>query len=89
MATLDLLMMAALQEKTDRTKALSKNMDELTARETRSLAPTGLQLRVGGVEVAPGDMAKRVGHLFEDPGKKLIAHSIELGFWTPQKTASQ
>jgi hypothetical protein len=87
--TLDLLMMASLHEKTDRKKALTKDMDELSARVARSLAVTGLQLRVGEVEVAPGDITKRMGHLFEDSGKTLITHSIERGFWATQKTAAR
>ena len=87
--TLDLLMMASLHEKVDRKKALGKDMDELTARVVRSLAVTGLQLRVGDVEVAPGDITKRMSHIFEDSGKTLIAHSVERGFWAAQKTASR
>lgn len=87
--TLDLLMMASLHEKADRKKALSKDMDELTARVTRSLAAVGMQLRVGDVEVAPGDITRRMGHIFEDSGKTLIAHATELGFWAAQKAATR
>jgi len=81
--------MASLHEKVDRKKALGKDMDELTAGVVRSLAVTGLQLRVGDVEVAPGDITKRMSHIFEDSGKTLIAHSVERGFWAAQKTASR
>lgn len=88
-STLDLLMMASLHEKADRKRALSKDIDELVARVTRSLAATGLRLRVGDVEVALADIAKRVGHIFEDSGKKLIAHSVERGFWAQQKTTAR
>jgi hypothetical protein len=87
--TLDQLMMASLHEKADRTKALSKDIDELIARVTRSLAATGLQLRVGDAEVPPEDIAKRLGHIFADSSKKLIAHSVELGFWPALKTAAR
>jgi Predicted methyltransferase regulatory domain/Methyltransferase domain len=88
-STLDQLMMASLHEKTDRTKALSKDIDELTARVTRSLAATGLRLQVGDAHVPPEELTKRVGHLFTDSGKKLIAHAVELGFWSAQKTAAR
>jgi hypothetical protein len=87
--TLDLLMMASQHEQVDRKKALSKDMDELTARVARSLAITGLRLRVGEAEVAPGDITKRMAHIFEDSGKTLIAHSVERGFWAAQKTAAR
>jgi hypothetical protein len=88
-STLDLLMMASLHEKVDRKKALGKDMDEMAARVARSLAITGLRLRVGDVEVAPGDITSRMSHIFEDSGKTLIAHSVERGFWATQKTASR
>jgi SAM-dependent methyltransferase len=87
--TLDLLMMASLHEKADRKNALSNDTEELTTRVARSLALTGLHLRVSDVEVQPGDITKRMGDIFEYSGNTLIAHSVERGFWTAQKTASE
>lgn len=85
--TLDQLLLASLHEKTDRTKALSKDTDELIARIKRSLVATGLRLRIAGAEVPPEDIGMRLGHILADSGKKLIAHSERLGFWRAQKPA--
>jgi len=87
--TLDQLLLASLHEKTDRPKALSKDTGELVARIKRSLAATGLRLRIANAEVPDEQIETRVGHILADSGKKLIAHSEELGFWLAQKTAGR
>jgi SAM-dependent methyltransferase len=87
-STLDQLMMAALNDKPDRTRALSKDIDELAVRVTRSLAATGLQLKVADAHVPAADVTKRVSHMFTDSGKALIAHSVKLGIWAVQKKTS-
>ncbi|SAL31753.1 putative methyltransferase regulatory domain protein [Caballeronia sordidicola] len=79
-STLDQLIFATLNEKTDPQKALAKDTKELVARLKRSMVATGLKLRIGDVEVADKDIDKRLGHIFEDSGKKLLAHAVELGF---------
>jgi Predicted methyltransferase regulatory domain len=84
-STLDQLVMASLHKKADRTRALGEDIDELTSRVKRSLAVTGLRLRVGEIEVPQEDTEKRLAHIFADSGKKLIEHSIERGFWPAEK----
>jgi hypothetical protein len=84
-STLDQLMMASLNEKADRRKALGKDINELTARVARSLQTNGLNLTVAGNAVDRDDVSKRIGHIFADSGAKLIAHCVEQGFWTEQK----
>ena len=61
----------------------------MVARVSRSLIATGLKLQVGGAEVPPEETTTRLRHIFEDSGKKLIAHSIELGFLSTQKTSGR
>jgi hypothetical protein len=89
MSVLDQLMLASLHAKADPVKALTKDHDELVARVKRSLAATGLKLRVGDVEVAEGDTDKRIGHIFEDSGKTLLAHAVEQGFLAARKTSAR
>ena len=88
-SALDGMMLAALHTKADPVKALTRDIDELVARVSRSLVATGLGLQVGGADVPPGEITTRLRHIFEDSGKKLIAHSIELGFLNAQKTSGR
>lgn len=86
-SALDQLMLASLHTKADPAKALTTDIDELIARVSRSLVATGLRLQVGDAEVPPEDTTMRLRHIFEDSGKTLIAHAIELGFLAAQKTS--
>jgi SAM-dependent methyltransferase len=79
--TFDQLLLASFRGKPDRIKAMNDDMDELIARVKRSLAATGLRLRIGKIEVPAEDIEMRLGHIFADSGKKLIAHAETLGFW--------
>ncbi|OTP73277.1 class I SAM-dependent methyltransferase [Caballeronia sordidicola] len=87
--TLDQLMLAALHEKADPVKALTKDIDELVARTKRSVAATGLKLRVGDKDVADDDIDRRLGHIFEDSGKKLLAYAVEQGFFPAARKTSR
>jgi hypothetical protein len=84
-SVLDQLLIASLHKKADRTRALDEDIDELISRVKRSLAVTGLRLRVGETEVPPEDIEKRLAHIFADTGKKLIEHATERGFWPAEK----
>ncbi|KQR86141.1 hypothetical protein ASG35_25945 [Burkholderia sp. Leaf177] len=88
-SVLDQLILASLHAKADPVKALTKDQDELVARVKRSLAATGLKLRVGDVDVAEEDTDQRLGHILEDSGKTLLAHAVELGFMAARKTAAR
>src|SRR6195952_447855 len=88
-STLDQLMLAALHEKADPVKALTKDIDELIARVRRSLVATGLKLRVADKEVSDEETDKRLGHIFEDSGKTLLAHAVELGVMAARKTSAR
>ena len=88
-SALDGMMLASLHAKADQVKALTRDIDELVARVSRSLIATELKLQVGGAEVPPEETTTRLRHIFEDSGKKLIAHSIELGFLSTQKTSGR
>jgi hypothetical protein len=88
-SVLDELMLAALHEKADPVKALTRDIDELIARVSRSLVATGLRLQVGGAEVSPEDTTTRLRHIFEDSGEKLIAHSEGLDLLPVQKTSKR
>ena len=85
----DQLMLAALHDKPDPMKALTKNIDELVARTKRSMAATGLKLKVGDKEVPEEDIDRRIGHMFEDSGKKLLAHAVEQGFFPAARKTSR
>jgi SAM-dependent methyltransferase len=87
-STLDQLMLAALHEKADPAKALTKDINELIARVKRSLIATGFKLRVGDKEVADEDTERRLGHIFEDSGKTLLAHAVEQGFFAAARKTS-
>lgn len=84
---LDQLLMAALNDKPDRSKAIAKDLKDLVARVTRSLQITGLHLEVGGEPVGAGDLPKRIGHMLTDSGARLINHGVQLGVWTEAKGA--
>lgn len=88
-SVLDELMLAALHAKADPVKALTRDIDELIARVSRSLVATGLRLQVGGAEVSPEETTTRLRHMFEDSGEKLIAHSEGLDFLPVQKTSKR
>jgi hypothetical protein len=88
-SALDELMLASLYAKADPVKALTKDIDELVARVSRSLVATGLRLQVGGAEVSPEETTTRLRHIFEDSGEKLIAHSEGMDFLPVQKTSKR
>jgi SAM-dependent methyltransferase len=88
-SALDQLMLASLYRKADPAKALTTDIDELIARVSRSLVATGLRLQVGHAEVPPEEATMRLRHIFEDSGKTLIAHAIELDFLDAQKTSGR
>jgi SAM-dependent methyltransferase len=88
-STLDQLLLAALYEKADPVKALTKDIGELVARVKRSLIATGLKLRVGDKEVPDDDTEKRLGHIFEDSGKTLLAHAVEQGFFAASRKSAR
>jgi hypothetical protein len=75
--------------KGDPAKALTTDIDELIARVSRSLVATGLRLQVGHAEVPPEETSTRLRHIFEDSGKILIAHAIELDFLDAQKISGR
>jgi hypothetical protein len=52
---------------------------------TRSLAATGLKLRVGNADVPPKEINTRLRHIFEDSGKALVEHAVGLDFLAAQK----
>jgi len=52
-------------------------------------AATGLRLQVANAQVPAEQIEMRLGHILADSGKKLIAHSEELGFWLAQNTAAR
>lgn len=89
MSVLDQLMLASLHAKVDPVKSLMRDHDELVARVKRSLAATGLKLRVGDAEVAGEDTGRRLGHIFEDSGKTLLAHAVEQGFLAVRKASAR
>ncbi|OXC75280.1 class I SAM-dependent methyltransferase [Caballeronia sordidicola] len=82
---LDQLLLASLHAKADPIKAISRDIDELVARVTRSLAATGLKLRVGNADVPPKEINTRLRHIFEDSGKALVEHAVGLDFLAAQK----
>lgn len=88
-SVLDELMLASLYAKADPVKALTRDIDELVARVSRSLIATDLRLQVGGAEVSPEETTTRLRHIFEDSGEKLIAHSEGLDFLLVQKTSKR
>jgi SAM-dependent methyltransferase len=88
-STLDLLMIAALHKKADRTRALGEDIDELTSRVKRSLALTGLHLQMGETAVPQDDTEKRLAHIFANSGNKLIEHSTERGIWLAEKAKAE
>ena len=88
-SALDQLMLASLHTKADPIKAITKDIDELVARVTRSLAATGLKLQVGNADVPPEETSTRLRHIFEDSGKVLVEHAIGLDFLAAQKTSGR